>query len=327
MREAANKWGDQTTGLSISFTSDDRHPCAGYLSAIPEDGAKNASGFYNDVCGDPFGTDVIAVTLSQSFGSRYTESDIVFNIGESWRVYDGTPISSLDFRRVAVHEFGHLIGLDHEESNSAIMAPFIGGIFNPTADDLNGSRDIYSPATGGGDNGGNNGGGSAPAIRAALEEPSAGQPASGVTNIRGWAVGTAGIKSISLYIDGSYATDIPYGGERADVEQQFPNYLNPKESGYSMSFYWGNLTPGLHNIEIRALDNAGRTESVKSDFTVRSFGNAFISDPNSVQILSGATVTDPQTVTLNTVRVNGQNHKVVLKWNTASQKWDIDEID
>ncbi len=326
MREAANKWGDQTTGLSISFTRDDRHPCAGYLSAIPEDGAKNASGFYCDVCGDPFGTDVIAVTLSQSFGSRYTESDIVFNIGESWRVYDGTPISSLDFRRVAVHEFGHLIGLDHEESNSAIMAPFIGGIFNPTADDLNGSRDIYSPATGGGDNGGNNGGGSAPAIRVSLEEPSANQTASGVTNIRGWAVGISTIRRVELYIDNKFVGNIPYGGGRPDVAQSFPNYSNPEDSGFSMIYNWGNLTNGTHNMEVRVFDSAGRRDSDSTSFTVHAFDNPFISNPDNIEILSDATVSDGNTISLNQVRADGKAYRVVLRWNTASQKWDIAEI-
>lgn len=328
MRQAANKWGDQVDGLNITFTDNGFHACAGYIGAFPEDGNQNASGFYTEACENAFGTDVIAVTLSRSFGSFYVESDIVFNSNEVWSVYDGTIQSAIDFRRVAVHEFGHLIGLDHEESNSAIMAPFIGSIFNPTADDLNGARDIYSPASGGGSGGGNTGGGnSAPAIRINLEEPSSSQAANGVTNIRGWAVGVNAIQRIALYVDGSYATDIPYGGERTDVGQRFPNYQNSSESGFSMIFNWGNLPAGPHSMEVRAYDNAGRTESASSNFTVQAFDTAFISDPNQVQILSGATVSDGNTITLNQVRAEGKNYKVVLRWNTATQKWDVAEID
>ncbi|WP_299776208.1 matrixin family metalloprotease [uncultured Pseudoteredinibacter sp.] len=325
MQQAANKWGDQVEGLNITFTDNGFHACAGYTGAFPEDGNQNASGFYTQACDEAFGTDVIAVTLSRSFGSFYVESDIVFNSNESWSVYDGTTQSALDFRRVAVHEFGHLIGLDHEETNSAIMAPFIGSIFNPTTDDLNGARDIYSPATGGGGNSG--GGNSTPAIQISLEEPSSNQAANGVTNIRGWAVGISTIQRIELYVNGSYATNIPYGGDRADVGQRFPSYQNSSKSGFSMIFNWGNLPAGQHNMEVRAYDSAGRTESTSSNFTVHAFDTAFISDPSQVQILSSATVSGNNTITLNQVRAEGKNYKVVLRWNTATQKWDVAEID
>ncbi len=317
MREAANKWGNQVDGLNLSYSTNNGHPCAGYVAAFPEDN-QNASGFYTDSCGEAFGTDVIAVTLSRSFGSRYSESDIVFNSNESWSVYDGSTRSSLDFRRVAVHEFGHLIGLDHEETNAAIMAPFIGSIFDPTTDDLTGARTIYSQAS--------SGGGNTPAIRASLEEPSSTQAANGVTNIRGWAVGLNTIQRIALYIDGSYVSDIPYGGERADVGQTFSSYPNASKSGFSMIYNWGNLSTGQHTMEIRAFDSSGGVESQSTTFTVHAFDTAFISDPNRVEILSSATVTDARTITLDQVRADGKTYKVVLRWNTATQKWDVAEI-
>ncbi|WP_299982288.1 matrixin family metalloprotease [uncultured Pseudoteredinibacter sp.] len=321
MRQAASKWGDQVEGLNITFTNNGFHACSGYVDEFPEDGNQNASGFYHRACNQDFGEDVIAVTYSFNFGSFYTESDIIFNSSEVWSVYDGTPQSALDFRRVAVHEFGHLIGLDHEESNSAIMAPFIGSIFNPTADDLNGARDIYSPATGGG------GSSSPPTIRASIEEPSPSQTASGITNIRGWAIGLNAIQRVALFIDDKFAADIPYGGDRSDVGQSFPNYQNADRSGFSMIFNWGILDPGEHTMEIKVYDNAGSVHSERTNFTVQAFNTAFVSDPNSVEILSGVTITDPRTITLDRVRVNNEEYRVILSWNTASQKWDIREID
>ena len=331
MRQAANKWGDQVDGLNITFTDNGFHACAGYTGAFPEDGNQNASGFYTQACDEAFGTDVIAVTLSRSFGSFYVESDIVFNSNESWSVYDGTTQSALDFRRVAVHEFGHLIGLDHEESNAAIMAPFIGSIFNPTSDDLNGARDIYSPATGGGSGGGsgggNTGGGSTEAIRVSLEEPSSSQASSGITNIRGWAVGISTIRRVELYIDNNFIDNIPYGSDRPDVGQTFPNYANAGQSGFSMIYNWGNLSPGQHTMEVRVFDSAGRSTTDSTNFTVHAFDTPFISDPEKVQILSSARVTNGRTITLDQVEADGRVYKVVLQWNTATQKWDIAEID
>lgn len=318
-KEAASKWAEPVNGLQISYPSGSSHPCAGYVSAFPEDGGKNATDFYDNACGDPFGTDVIAVTLSQNFGSLFNESDIVFNSAEAWDVYDGTQRSQLDFRRVAVHEFGHFIGLDHEESASAIMAPFIGNIFNPTTDDINGAKSLYLSSSTQPDP-------STPVIRTSLEEPSQNQVASGITNIRGWAVGLSGINRVELYLDGVFATNIPYGGLRADVGNAFSDYNNANKSGFSMVYNWGNQSPGTHNIEIRAYDNAGNIKSQSSNYTVQAFNSSFISDPNDIEILSGATVTDPRTITLNQVRADGVNYKVVMTWNTASQKWDISEI-
>jgi len=321
MREAANEWGNSTDGLQITFDTQSGHPCAGYVSAFSEDGSKNSTGFYTDSCGEAFGTDVIAVTLSQAFtsssGQQYTESDIVFNSAENWDVYSGNALfSKLDFRRVATHEFGHLIGVDHEESKPAIMAPYIGDIENPTIDDLAASKALYSTNTTP----------SQPAIRSTLEEPSANQVVSGITNIRGWAVAQTGIQKIKLYLDNSFVTNIPYGGKRGDVGNSFPSYSDSTNSGYSMIFNWGGLSKGQHSIEVRSYDNAGNIDSKKGTYTVAAFDTPFISDPSKVQVTGTATVSNNRIINLNQVNADGKAYQVTLEWNTATQKWDITSI-
>lgn len=321
MREAANKWGDSTSGLQITFDSQSGHPCAGYVSAFAEDGGKNSTGFYSDSCGEAFGTDVIAVTLSQSTtlssGQQYVESDIVFNSAETWDVYNGSALfSKLDFRRVATHEFGHLIGVDHEQSIAAIMAPFIGDIENPTTDDLAASKSLYSANTTP----------SQPAMRSSLEEPAANQVASGITNIRGWAVAQTGVRKVELYLDNNFVATIPYGGSRGDVGNSFPTYSNSSNSGYSMAFNWGNQSKGTHSIEVRSYDNAGNIDSKKGNYTVAAFDTSFIRDPNKVQITGTATVSNNRVITLNQVNADGKTYQVTLEWNTATQKWDITSI-
>src|SRR5262249_35249167 len=79
--------------------------------------------------------------------------DIVFNTGQSWsegRTYD--------LFTVALHEFGHALGLDHSStSTSNVMYPSYTGVkAGLTTDDTTGIRPIYDANTPDAYNGGNN---------------------------------------------------------------------------------------------------------------------------------------------------------------------------
>ena len=59
-------------------------------------------------------------------------------------------------------------------------------------------------------------------FRVKLEEPVLNEIHTGVGNLRGWAIAD-GIAKIEIYVDGVYAFDAPYGGERGDVAGAFPD--------------------------------------------------------------------------------------------------------
>jgi hypothetical protein len=89
--------------------------------------------------------------------STMVEADVVFDRSRTWNSYRGnlTRASNgstlLDFRRVALHEFGHVLGLDHPdqhgESVTAIMNSRISNTDSLQADDINGARSIYGASS------------------------------------------------------------------------------------------------------------------------------------------------------------------------------------
>lgn len=145
--------GSWTSATEFEFVSSEgfRNPCSGRNTSAFGDGVTSAA-FTNSQCGTAFGANVLAVTLktvscptSACTGTRtITESDIVFNQAVSWDVYSGSPRSGVrDFYRVALHELGHALGLEHESNQPAIMQPFISSIDSLQSDDIAGANFIY----------------------------------------------------------------------------------------------------------------------------------------------------------------------------------------
>jgi hypothetical protein len=77
------------------------------------------------------------------------EADVIFNSAWPWDSYRGSggPDAGIDFRRVALHEFGHVVGLDHPDESgqhvTAIMNSVVGSVDTLQADDINGAKSIY----------------------------------------------------------------------------------------------------------------------------------------------------------------------------------------
>ena len=143
---AMNDWNIETS-FNFILREDNRDPCA-------NDGL-NSVDFSDTFCGTSFGGSTLAVTVRRFTPSvlgapAISEANIVIDQEKEFNVYDGKLIQSgvqgLDLRRIALHELGHAIGLDHESTNSAIMAPTIGNLDRLQADDIAGAEALYDGA-------------------------------------------------------------------------------------------------------------------------------------------------------------------------------------
>ena len=146
---AMEQWSGITDGLR--FVSEG----PGSAGDDGSDGVNNML-FANTIDGDPFGRNVVALTFTRTDADgNALEGDIIFNAQVAWDAYngpirltaDGAPV--FDFRRVALHELGHVLGLDHPDRTcgqivEAIMNSRVTDTDELSIDDRNGVSFLYS---------------------------------------------------------------------------------------------------------------------------------------------------------------------------------------
>jgi len=138
MKQAMADWTNATTFTYVPLNQS-AGPC--------KSSGTNGVGFSQNACGRAFGSTTLAVTISYyTGGTKFVHAGTVFNANKNFSVYSGNlRQGSTDFRRVAVHELGHALGLDHETQSGvrSIMTPFVGNIEKPQPDDIAGVKKLY----------------------------------------------------------------------------------------------------------------------------------------------------------------------------------------
>jgi predicted Zn-dependent protease len=134
---AAQTWAQQT---NVNF------------AVVPDDGAPVGTESYQQ--GDPgfgdiriggfdYGSSTLASTIDPPPGDNYSDAgDILFNSDYAFSI-NGNGWGP-DLFTVALHEFGHALGMDHSSYPSAVMYRYISGIKGLSSDDIAGVRSIYS---------------------------------------------------------------------------------------------------------------------------------------------------------------------------------------
>lgn len=105
--------------------------------------------FSGTLFGEKFGSNTLAITLLNYRGTVMEETDTVFNTAYTWDSYRGLQRPGvIDFHRVALHEFGHTLGLDHPDergqSVTAIMNSNVSNVDALQPDDIAGVQALYA---------------------------------------------------------------------------------------------------------------------------------------------------------------------------------------
>ena len=108
----------------------------------------NSLGFANTFFGHSFGSSTLAITGYSYSGSTMIEADTLFNTAWTWDSYRGPLRSAMDIQRVALHELGHAIGLNHSTAAGAIMNAYVGYQYTLSADDIAGAQALYGAPNG-----------------------------------------------------------------------------------------------------------------------------------------------------------------------------------
>jgi hypothetical protein len=168
-----------------------------------------------------------------------------------------------------------------------------------------------------------------------LEEPVNGKAHSGIGNLRGWAISPDEINRVEIYIDGEYMYDAPFGGERLDVGEQYPEVVNSENSGFSLAFGYSNLglvldfpnrSTAAHWIKARAYNELGEYKESTSSFSIRTFHKDFIHKSERVDATHADFGVFGDEILIESIWVGEKCYVLNLKWRTEEQGFEIVEL-
>lgn len=134
---------------------------------------------------------------------------------------------------------------------------------------------------------------------AAVDNPGNGDTVAGAALIQGFAFARTGrsITRVQLFIDGEPSFTIPCCSDRADVAAAFPDEPNALTSGFGLTFNYGLLSSGVHQLMVEVEDSEGDIKKVFKGILVKRPGEfEFLADldlsTSTVRIANGCLVVE-----------------------------------
>jgi hypothetical protein len=127
---SADEWND-ATNFEFRIRGENFEACDKYDSGVllrpDEQTLTNGVEFSDQMCGlEDFEPGVLAVCHFIAVEGFLHQTGLVFNDFYNWDVFSGpNGDKTFDFHRVSLHELGHFLGLDHNDTEPSIVATFV----------------------------------------------------------------------------------------------------------------------------------------------------------------------------------------------------------
>ena len=167
-------------------------------------------------------------------------------------------------------------------------------------------------------------------LKIILETPNYNSSIGQIGQIRGWATHpTQQVIFAEIYIDGELWSEIPVGGQRTDVYNAYPNYVNSDYSGWAQTINYKDFTEGYHDLEVRAYTQLNRYNSVTGRFCVEKVpGGNFISDPDVIDFRTLDRIHLAQNaILLQKIEIEGELYNMELHWDTSTQGFIVEQVE
>ena len=167
-------------------------------------------------------------------------------------------------------------------------------------------------------------------LKIILETPNYNSSIGQIGQIRGWATHpTQQVIFAEIYIDGELWSEIPVGGQRIDVYNAYPNYVNSDYSGWAQTINYKDFTEGYHDLEVRAYTQLNRYNSVTGRFCVEKVpGGNFISDPDVIDFRTLDRIHLAQNaILLQKIEIEGELYNMELHWDTSTQGFIVEQVE
>ena len=95
----------------------------------------------------------------------------------------------------------------------------------------------------------------------------------GNITIKGWAVNKAGVKSVTVNVDGKSYGTIPYGKTRTDVNSVYPGYPSGNNAGFEGKINISSLKNGTKKISVIITGNDGSKQTITTNINLQQLAS------------------------------------------------------